>query len=45
MVWLDARARPGRHHQRTRREMYLPLWLRLFGAFGSPMVNIKVVSA
>ena len=26
-------------------EMYLPLWLRLFGAFGSPMVNIKVVSA
>jgi predicted dinucleotide-binding enzyme len=25
-------------------EMYLPLWLRLFGAAGSPMVNVKVVS-
>ena len=24
-------------------EMYLPLWLRLFGAVGSPMVSIKVV--
>ena len=26
-------------------EMYLPLWLRLLGASGSPMVNVKVVSA
>ena len=26
-------------------EMYLPLWLRLFGAHGSSMVNVKVVSA
>lgn len=26
-------------------EMYLALWLRLFGASGSPMVNVKVVSA
>ncbi len=24
-------------------EMYLPLWLRLFGAVGSPMISIKVV--
>jgi predicted dinucleotide-binding enzyme len=23
-------------------EMYLPLWLRLFGAFGTPQVNIRV---
>ena len=24
-------------------EMYLPLWLRLFGALGMPLLNIKVV--
>lgn len=24
-------------------EMYLPLWLRLFGAFGTPLLNLKVV--
>ena len=24
-------------------EMYLPLWLRLMGALGSPMINVKVV--
>ena len=24
-------------------EMYLPLWLRLFGALGTPMFNVKVV--
>jgi predicted dinucleotide-binding enzyme len=23
-------------------EMYLPLWLRLFGTFGTPQVNIRV---
>jgi len=26
-------------------EMYLPLWLRLFGATGTPQVNIKVLAA
>lgn len=26
-------------------EMYLPLWLRLWGALGTPMFNIKVVRA
>ena len=26
-------------------EMYLPLWLRLFGAAGTPHVNVKVVAA
>jgi hypothetical protein len=25
-------------------EMYLPLWLQLMGAHGSPMFNVKVVS-
>ncbi len=24
-------------------EMYLPLWLRLYGGFQTPMLNIKVV--
>ncbi|MGB8019684.1 MAG: hypothetical protein WCF04_00485 [Candidatus Nanopelagicales bacterium] len=24
-------------------EMYLPLWLRLWGALGTPILNIKVV--
>jgi 8-hydroxy-5-deazaflavin:NADPH oxidoreductase len=24
-------------------EMYLPLWVRMFGALGNPMINIKVV--
>jgi hypothetical protein len=26
-------------------EMYLPLWIRLWGTFGTPMFNIKVVQA
>jgi 8-hydroxy-5-deazaflavin:NADPH oxidoreductase len=26
-------------------EMYLPLWLRLFGAMGTPQLNVKVVVA
>jgi 8-hydroxy-5-deazaflavin:NADPH oxidoreductase len=26
-------------------EMYLPLWLRLYGATGTPQLNVKVVSA
>jgi predicted dinucleotide-binding enzyme len=26
-------------------EMYLPLWLRLFGATGTAQLNIKVVTA
>lgn len=26
-------------------EMYLPLWLRLFGTVGSPMVNVRVVTS
>jgi 8-hydroxy-5-deazaflavin:NADPH oxidoreductase len=25
-------------------EMYLPMWLRLFGAVGTPMLNVRVVS-
>ena len=24
-------------------EMYLPIWLRMWGAVGSPMFNVKVV--
>ena len=33
----------GRHHQCTGTEMYLPIWLRLWGVLGTGIFNIKIV--